>query len=344
MRKWYSAFLLFALATQLYAQETCTEKLVNANDLYDQGQFTEAMNLANGCTTSDKPADQWQAYRILSLSYLALNQMQEARESAINLLNIYPGYKSNSFNDPVEFTKLLSTITVIPKFSIGLGLTGSPFSAAIPRVSKSYVLGNYEKNYSVKNAFQFGFPFSYYLNPNIAINASLLASVNNFGIDYTPDNWKVSVTEQMTYLNLPLRLHYFLKPTSRLRYFLSAGAYAGYLLYDKNTFKAEDTYNREKREKYELTRLNILERRNRINYGATVGIGLDYKIFSNARINLQYNYYRSFRQINKPETRYDNIDQMYVYYYVDDDITVHNAVVSIGYSYFPSYRVFSKSK
>jgi hypothetical protein len=57
---------------------------------------------------------------------------------------------------------------------------------------------------------------------------------------------------------------------------------------------------------------------------------------------LQANYYHSLKQINDPDKRYSSPEQLYNFYYLDDDIKLHNLAITIGASYYLNYRVYKK--
>ena len=46
MKTIFQLLILLAMSLDLYAQETCTEKLYRASILYDKGQIKEAINIA----------------------------------------------------------------------------------------------------------------------------------------------------------------------------------------------------------------------------------------------------------------------------------------------------------
>ncbi|MCB9245442.1 MAG: PorT family protein [Flavobacteriales bacterium] len=335
---WILLFLMPSLAIQ--AQISCSEKLIQALALYDKGQLDEAIALASSCTEAENTNDRWQAHRLLCLSYLASNKLSEARNSAEAMLNINPAYRPNALKDPVDLIRLLSTITVIPRFSLGLSVSAGS-NLSLLSVPQSYVLGNYSKNYDQRNGLQIGTSLGFHLAPAWMLSAKIVASTHFFDVQFAPENWEMYIRERLTYVDLPLAARYIVNPTDRVRFFAEAGPYASYLLYANNDMRAESTGNIDHR--FELNRVDVRDRRNPWNWGLNTGLGVYYKLAS-GQASFQTNYFHSLKQINKEGTRYSYGDQMYTYLYVDDDIYLNNLSFSFGYDLFLDYRVYHKRK
>lgn len=326
-------FLLSGLLAQ--PKEPFAEILLRANKLYEEGQFTEAIELATSCSMDEATlSDRWKAQRLLAMTYLADGQTDKARQAAENMLELNPTYKPNYLKDPTELINLLKSITVIPKFSLGLALSLGT-NTTFPEISKGYVLADYYKTYTAKNSFQFGLSVDYSLNARMAVNAGLYASQKAYTITYEIPNRSMSVSEKLTYLDLPCLFRYSFSPMKRLRYYVQGGAFAGYLLYSGNDFST--TYA-PANQTNELKNLNSDSRRNNLNYGLAGGLGLSYKM-GQGHVFIQANYFYSMSNITQTDTRYKYNDLLYTYFYADDDIFLHNLAISVGYSFFMNYKV-----
>ena len=106
------------------------------------------------------------------------------------------------------------------------------------------------------------------------------------------------------------------------------------------------TFNSEQlgaeKEKYSLANINVLNDRNRWNYGLLFSAGLYYKM-KKGIWNIRLDYLHSLTQINLSDARYSRIEQMYNFLYVDDDIKLHSVNLSVGYSLFINYRVYDEN-
>jgi hypothetical protein len=168
----------------------------------------------------------------------------------------------------------------------------------------------------------------------------LLATQKNYAIDYDLANWEVEIEERLSYIEAPLTLKYLFNPNKRLRFFIECGVYAGYLIYDQQDFKAN--YIPEN-QKFDLRKLSAKYRRNRWNYGIDFGLGGYFKM-KTGHVSVQANYFQSLTQVNNPSTRFDNTELMYIYFYLDDDFTINNVAISLGYTKYLSYTVYKGKK
>jgi hypothetical protein len=338
MRSFLALIFICLLSNTLKSQD-CLSSLYRANKLLDAGRAKECMDLITPCSKKINPISvRWQAYRLMSIAYILLGQTDSAKVVAESMLDINPTYKPNLLRDPKDFINLLNSVVVIPKFTLGLAVsvgTNTTFAS----VPKSYAVADYKKTYSTSNySFQLGTNFGIYLNPKLAIEFGVYATGKQYSIDYNFSNWKVYIKERLTYLDVPLTCKYVFSNLGRTRLFIQGGAFAGYLLYSANDFYSNFNSSQQVNK---LSNLNSLDRRNKLNYGFTAGLGMFYKV-RNGHLSLQANYFGSLRQINQASQRYAYTEQMFTYFYVDDDIILHNLAVSIGYSVNMNYKVYRK--
>lgn len=331
---------LLQLPMVLTGQNQCLENLITANKLLESGKINECIALVKPCSAPENEISiRSNAYRLMAISWLQLNNRDSALKSATSMLTLNPTYKPSVLKDPAEFIKLLSSIQVIPKFSIGLAFSaGTNF--AIPAVENSYIVSDYRKTYTSANGLQFGTWIGFYITPKVQIELGLISTTKKFSIDFSPYNWEVNVKENNTYLDIPLNINYYTKITTRFNLITTAGLYGGYMLYGYNDFKSTYLPNNTS---FELYQLNIINRRNRWNHGITGGLGFQYKL-KHGMVSVKADYYYSNVNIVKTADRWKYTDQIYTYYYVDDDIKLQNLCFRIGYTYFMNYRVYQKRK
>ena len=339
MFKGLTLLLGIVLCIPVYCQTDCPQNLIQAQKLYEEGKIQEAIELIKPCADNGSAKDQWQANRLLAMCYLVNSQMEEARSAAVDMLKLNPTYTTNRLYDPAEFTKLLETITVIPKFSLGMTVSGGT-NLTFAEVDRSFVLGNYIKSYEAISGIQIGSCFGFYIRPNLQLTAIANISNKRYSISYDPDDWRMNISEKLSYISLALSQEYIFRSTERLRPFVALGPNLSYLLYDRMTFNSE-RLNVEG-EQYSLTKINVLNERNRWNYGILSSAGLYYKRKTGIW-NMRLDYLYSLNQINKTDNRYSRLEQMYNFLYVDDDIKLHTMSLSFGYALFINYRVYDKN-
>lgn len=331
-------FLLFFWSS-LKAQ-SCLENLYTANKLLDAGNTNGCLSLVLQCSNKNNDESiRWQAYRLMSIAYLLKGNTDSSKIASENMLDINPTYQPNLLKDPKEFINQLKSIVIIPKFTFGMAVSLGTNTTFVDIIN-GYVVSDYNKTYTTRSSFQFGTNIGFYLTPKLALDMGLLATRKSYYINYKFSNWKVGINERLTYLDVPLTMKYILRPQKRLRFFVQGGIFGGYLLYSSNDFKSKYT-NQE--QEYNLTKLNSLDRRTRFNLGITGGLGAYFNL-NTGFVSLQANYYHSFSNITNTNKRYDYTEQIYTYYYVDDDIILHNLAVSVGYSHNLNYKVYHTKK
>ncbi|MFT5348742.1 MAG: hypothetical protein ACI9M3_001783 [Bacteroidia bacterium] len=326
---------LFSVSNVVLAQD-CAAKLEKSALQYENGQFAEVINALQGCTKSEDKNEQWKAYRLLALAYLGANEQNSAKAAAVEMLKLNPTYKGSSLHDPSEFIKLLSTITVIPKFSLGLALSLGT-NSTFPRIDAVHMVTKQTKTYEGLNSFQFGVSTAYQINEQFGIDMTVMASSKKYKLDYSFGNWDLNMDEDLTYVNLPVEFKYTPKINFRLKPFVKVGGYAGYLLFSSSNFSAN---HKPSEENYSIVDLSSIDRRNRLDLGVVGSLGATYQVGA-GQLFVQASYFNSMKNAVKGDERYSNKQLLYSYYYIDDDFTLSNLAIGVGYSLFINYKVLN---
>ena len=335
MLKTKVVLFLILIPAMLYGQGTCKEKLYKANLLYESGQLNEAIELAKSCTDSETESERWQAWHLLSKAYLATGHKAEARSSAEIMLEINPTYKPSKVKDPAELVRLLNSIKVIPKFSLGLAATiGGSWTT--PRVLKTFNGASYHKEYTTDQGFQSGLIIGYHMNEIISLHTGLAMTQKRYQIDYDLEGLAFNVKEQLNYLNAPAIARFSFEVRNKWRVFGDAGIYTGRLLSSYSHFERHFTETGLKEREKDLQSIN---RRNMWEYGSIFGAGIMLR-FRQSEWTLDGRYYRAaFYNVTDTERRYRSEDLFYRYYYLDDDLRLNNFVLSLSFAYNLNYRV-----
>jgi outer membrane protein W len=326
-------FIIFGLNSLSIAQN-CSEKIIEAQSFYDQGSFADCLSNLTECLNSEQEAERWKAYRLSAMAYLALNDAKKAKNAAYEMMTINPRYHANLVTDPRELVELIKEITIIPKFSFGLAASIGT-NSTFPQIDDVYMVSDQRKTYKGRNSFQFGISSTYQINNSLGIRVAVNATTKSYKIDYGFANWESTAEEKLNYLMVPVAMTYLVNTHSRVRPFVQAGLYGGYLLNTKNSF--ESTYLTDG-QVYSLQNVSSIDRRNRVDVGWTIGSGFIYKI-EDGHLSLQVNFLKSSRNVVNPDTRYDDNDLMFSYHYLDDDFKLNNLTISIGYSVYLNYKV-----
>jgi len=348
-------FVIFQLGFS-FGQSTsnCSEILLNANKLYEQGSLSEAIELALPCSQESAPvSDRWKAHRLLAMVYLASNNNDLAKKSAEEMLELNPTYQPSSLNDPIELIKLLKSILLIPKLSFGLALSMGT-NSTFPSVTKEYIVADYNKTYTAKNSYLFGASVGYHFNEKFSLTGGLYSVNNKYNIDYQFNNWSVNVSNKLNYLNLPVMLEYALssrilgqkiRPTSgtwiaqkKLKVTLQAGVFGGRLLYSSSDFSSTYLPDNTIRK---LSNMNTISSRNLYQFGLITGIATSYEV-GHGNLFLKMNFSKSLSNITKQSNRYNYTELSNDFYYLDDNVYLRSASISLGYSFYMNYQVIRK--
>jgi hypothetical protein len=342
MKKWIFQIIAISLfSVPLHAQESCTEKLYHANNLYEKGQINEAIEIAKTCATSaNTPTEQWQAYRLLAMAYLANGAQKEAGKAAEKMMELNPTYQPSTLKDPSELIRLLESVKIIPKFIIGMAATAGGINTQ-PRVITTYNGANYTKNYSSQYSWQAGLMIGYNANEIISIHSGLLAASRKYNISYALENKNIKVKERLTYLDIPLYARFSTQPVKRFCLFADGGAYGGLLSSAQSDFEIMSNVSGET---ISQNNLNAMDRKNKYEYGFLMGAGALYKL-GVVNLALDARYYLSAYSYNITNTgnRYKNENLYYTYHYIDDDVRLNSLVFSISMFYVINYKVIKKN-
>ncbi|MCB9245546.1 MAG: outer membrane beta-barrel protein [Flavobacteriales bacterium] len=315
-------------------------RLENAEILYSKGDFREIIEIGNSCLALPKDSldtdVQWSAYRLLAMAHLGLNQYEEARQYAIQMLELNPAYKPSYLKDPNELVKLLGDVTVIPKFSLGMALSLGP-SATLPKVQTPYFVSGNNKTYRGKGGYQASVSSSYSLSKSISCALGLSILTKNYELDYSFDPWELLADEKLSYLSFPLSVTYLPDLRSKVRPYVQMGYYWAFLLNSSNSFQAKHSSGNS----FELIDIDSKNRRNQGDRGIQLGLGSYYKL-GQGHVFVEMNYYRSGRQITNADSRNSSGELFSSFYYMDDDLLLSNLSICAGYRIHLNYKVIKE--
>jgi tetratricopeptide (TPR) repeat protein len=101
-----------ANTAQAQIKSVCATQLNDAEQKYNTGRFDEAIGLITKCLGKPEISEQekMRAYRLLGLSYIAKDYLEDARTAVKKLLDMVPNYQSDPVQDPPPFTKMVEEI------------------------------------------------------------------------------------------------------------------------------------------------------------------------------------------------------------------------------------------
>lgn len=245
MKKQYLfASLLVLLATMVFApitraQTDCDKALIEAENLYQSGQLYDISEKLLQCMENGFNLQQKQsAFRLLTLTYLNINQEEKAKSAFLQLLRLNPDYEVSKEKDPAELYNLFTQFNTRPVFYLGLqGSANLSYPLSMLRRSSSSIAGASDKVYRPGYGFGAGVSFALPLLPGLLleVSPSYAGTSYNFESDYltdpfapTPVVQKVSGSEVYHQLMLPFTLNLRIPQKTgsggKMYYSLAAGA------------------------------------------------------------------------------------------------------------------------
>jgi hypothetical protein len=332
MRKRLLFFLVAVCCHQFSAnaQSTCAQTLRLAQSVYEQGRLQELPNLLEGCLNNGfTDQEKVNAYKLLTLTYIYLEEPAKADENMLALLRVNNEFKPNDAVDPAEFVAIYNTFRTWPIYRIGLK-AGTIIS------QPSVISADYVNSGSTNYKYAFGFTLAiaseiqlkgllrkFTLNPELSFQSRHFTSKN--GNDDTVRT--TSSTEIQTWLSLPISLQYpvFSKRES-FKIFAAAGVAPEYLVNAKKTLLSERTGFSPVEERD----MNLAQSRNKFNIGLVASAGMKSKI-SKGYLVVELRYQYNLLPALKSEDVFSQMSSIIDYKTVDGVYRLSTLSLSVGY-------------
>ena len=318
------------------AQSTCAQTLRLAQSIYEQGRLHELPQLLDHCLSQDgfNLEEKVSAYKLLTLTYIYLEEPVKADEMMLALLRADTEFKVNDAVDPAEFVALYKTFRTYPIYRIGAKL-GAVATAP------SVVSADYADDGTNDGSHNFGFSGSvsaeipltgtfrrFTLQPEIAFQMLSFNGVNEWdAYSGRGDTARVTpATETHSWISIPVSLQYDLFGTARSHYYISAGFSADYLL----SASKRITSNIETNSGVDENSFSVRSQRNSFNAGALFSAGLKRKIGKGFLV-AEIRYKFGLLPLSERTDTYENETLVFDYKYVDGIYKLNSLSLSVGY-------------
>lgn len=336
--------LLFILITSFAAfgqggtTPSPAQTLRLARATYEQGRLHEVPAQLNDAIIAQMTElEKVQAYTLLCLSYIYLEEADKADQNMLHILETDPYFEPNPAVDPAEFVALYRTFRTDPILSVGAFFGAN---ATFPTLAENYAIGGQASGkgtYSTKVGIQFGLAFEKILFKRIIAAPEVLLSTRSFLYDNPKlfvfdDTGNPSASQtgeiKLSYLDLNLLFQYkLLKGKSTLNPYVTIGPGIGFLLSAENTAETQYTNG-------QVTSgppIDFTDNCNPIGFSVIAGGGVKYKfggIYIIANIRYQYglNKVVDAKKRSNPEATFDYIINPNVY-------GQQNVAANIGFIY-----------
>jgi hypothetical protein len=328
------AFFLFSLG-QATAQN-CSQTLRLARSTYDQGRLHELPELMKKClantgTDGFTKQERVEAYKLLTMAFIYLEEPEKADSSMLLLLHTDPYFELNENVDPAEFIGLYKTFRTRPVFRIGVKFG---VNASQPNVLNYNAISDGTAKYSYKLGVSIGVAAEIPFTNKLTITPELHYVNRSFAGSYERKNLTLpsetstttsSGQESQGWISLPILVQYqFAK--RKLLPFVSAGGTFDYLISSSLSGEKRQT----DAQSIEIKSFDTSIQREKINIGIVLGAGLKYPIAKGYLIG-EFRYTYGLTKINSSSTLLQNQQLLFDYNYVDGIFKLNSLSLSVGY-------------
>lgn len=163
MNRLYCLVLFSAVCVNTAFSQTtasnCTQVLRLMRTTYEQGRLHELPQMSEGCLAAAEgkgftKEEKREVYRILTLTYIYLEEPEKADESMLKLLETEHFYEVNPSVDPAEFVALYNKFRHDPLFRYGLKIGGNMTLPAASEYQNIGSMGGGKGNYTLAGNIQ----------------------------------------------------------------------------------------------------------------------------------------------------------------------------------------------
>lgn len=316
-----------------YGQSTCAQTLRLAQSIYEQGRLHELPQLLESCLKDGfNDTEKVNAYKLLTLTYIYLEEPAKADETMLALLRIDTEFKVNDAVDPAEFVAFYKTFRTYPIYRIGGKLGGVASEPSV--VSADFVndgTNRYKYNFGFTGTVSAEIPIGdrlkkFTLNPELSFQ---LLSFN--GLNAEADTIRVSEgTETQAWISFPLSLQYNVYEKGLTNFFVAGGFSADYLLSSSIRIVSNHEGESMEEEHSEKHSIDMLSQRNSFNTGLILCAGFKRKIGKGFLI-AEVQYKMGLLPLSTKADTYENSVQIFDYKHVDGIYKLNTLSLSLGY-------------
>lgn len=344
MKKLYIVFLFTLAATGALAQaSSCAQSLRLAQSVYDQGRLHELEDLITKTITSQtapcSQAEQVSLLKLLTLTYIYLEEPAKADDSMLKLLLTNPYFRPNKDVDPAEFMALYRTFRTRPVYRLGAKFG---VNLSQPNVASFNPISTGESSYDFKIGVGGGIAGEYLLTTKLKIVGEVQltqkkftnTSVSKFYSiteDGGTDELEFSETtglEKQGWLSIPILLQYefIKKEDQKFIPIIEIGVGSDLLLISEIEIERKRVAN----QSLDAKTFNNRNQREPFNLSGIIGVGARVAIASGYLV-ADIRYYQGLKNINSTRTLFTNQQQTFDYTLTDGIYKLNSVGISVGY-------------
>lgn len=332
-------FTVFVLANAK-AQTVCSEKLLEAKQLFESGQIEQIPSLLDSClekgfTSEEKVI----AYHLLIQTYLFDYNQAKADETMIRFLKEFPTYSLRQ-NDPAEIKELFEAFESRSVWGFEVMAGGNMSHLITDQYYSTYDLLALESSNPIKFGFNAGLQVSRYFGSHFAASMGVKYVNSNYqNVEKHDEGGRESrITEHTQWIAAPVLGYWYVNVNRKFSPFVFAGMEFSYVLNSKVDFRTK--YGASGNDQIvKGTGIDLTKRRNQFQYGVSGGLGAKYRL-PGGSFKLWAGYTYNLNSFAKAG-RYDDMDIVLYYQHIDDKFFYNHISVNISYS-LDLYRIRKK--
>jgi Outer membrane protein beta-barrel domain len=321
--------------------QNCAQTLRLARSTYDQGRLHELPGLMKPCLANNgadgfTKQERVEAYKLLTLAYIYLEEPEKADSTMLKLLNTDHYFEINKEVDPAEFIGLYKTFRTDPVYRIGIKAGAM---ASQPNVANSNSANDGTSSYDNKIGILVGAFIEIPVLKKFVLNPEIYFQSKTFGYNNTHSIANTPATETQNWISVPVSLQYeffkqkFKDKKLRILPYVSVGAQADYQL--SGTISLTTT----KTDQLPVAQKSYTLNRNSFNISAIISAGVKIKAGPGLIVG-EVRYMHGLKNLLNPEDVYANQFTVFDNYVVDGIFKLNSLSVTIGYA----YNVFNPKK
>lgn len=337
-----TAILVALIRVEGFSQNlelNCTQKLRSARATYEQGRLHEMQTLLEGCLKNGfTETEKVEAYRLLVLTYIYLEEPLQADAAMISLLSTDHFFEINEAVDPVEFKSLYKKFRTKPVFSYGgkFGVNTNQINV----LENHYIWasakgkGTYKSNVGINGTllFEKNFNEKLIINPEIMYSGSSFIYSNpgistNDDQEQSNDRAEFTITQNRLLLNVLVQYRFTKgKLDKTLSPYIAIGPSIGYLM--NASFGGDLTVGNQ----ITIPDIPTKENYKTLTYAVAAAVGIKYKVGA-FYLTADVRHMRGLANVVKEDNRYKPTatnELLWNYGYIDNDFTFSQTMVNIG--------------
>lgn len=344
----YVVAIFFIIGASQLAKAQCTEALNRARAEFDNGNVERVSAILYPCIKELSKENQVEAYRLLSISYLYMDDPMGAETSFLALLEIDPEFRVSPA-DPVELLYLSKQYITTPIISYALK-AGANISTVTVLHSYSADGNSSTGNYRPLVGFNIQGELDLHFNKTFSLMIQAEIASWSYGKETTifeADPQELTSNRFNLQASIPIALKYTFSGEKTFPY-LYAGYSPSYTILAQT---AKETRDPIRGEEVPAQTLNLKPQTNSFNNSLIFGIGLEKRIgqrFGYKYLSFDLRYRMGMSNMTNEKTVYetaafpDNAVHLWEQLEIDDAYRWNSFEFTVGYVW-PQYKPRAKN-